>query len=124
MWALLLATIGTGATSVAGGSWRWLENNEPRFVELSSRTSALERDLISFRTVYEREHQALRLDLEKAATNMQVELAKKVDTTSRMEMLNTLNTRLDQMDRHLEAIDARITAAVDRASGAYQQQRK
>jgi hypothetical protein len=120
IWTLLAAMAGTGATSVAGGSWRWLENNEPRFVELNARLNTLDRDVSAFRAIYQQEYQVFRLDLERMATSLQTELAKKVDTTSRLEMLSVLNGRLDKIEHHLEQMDDRLTSIADRTRGTGQ----
>jgi len=124
MWALLLATVGAGATSVAGGSWRWLENNEPRFgvlsdrlISLDGRIVLLERGLGDLRMLYEKQHGELKGEMKDEMASLRLTLGTKVDNSARIDMLNTINDRLNQLDRHMEAIDNRINVLIDRMSG-------
>jgi len=93
MWVILLAVLGTGSTTVAGGAWRWLENNEPRLSELRLELTGLHQDIARI----EREHEKL------AGA-----IALKANTADRLEMLGVINRRMDALDRHLEAIDFRL----------------
>jgi hypothetical protein len=115
MWAVLVLLAATGATTIAGGSWRWLENNEPRLAAFQARLDELRVEFAELKET----HGALRAYIEGKADRaeivaLNVRVDGKVDNVRRIEMYNEIDARLNRLEKQVEANGTRLERLQER----------